>query len=110
MCRDRRSIISPGEEIICVPGLRGQGGRGWPPGVAGEQAAQDGEDVLAVLAGGVDVAADVQPVLGGVFAGQAAGYLLLGLAGPDAALADVVRAYRRLHAVRAVRRLRAGCV
>jgi hypothetical protein len=46
---------------------------------------------VAVLAGGVDVTADVQPVLGGVVAGEAAGYLLLGFQRVDAALADVVR-------------------
>ena len=34
--------------------------------------------LLAVLAGGVDVTADVEAVLGDVVAGQAAGYLLLG--------------------------------
>jgi len=51
---------------------------------------QDGNDVAAVLAGCVDVAADVQAVLGRVFAGQAAGDLLLGLVRADAALADVV--------------------
>jgi hypothetical protein len=43
-----------------------------------------------VLAGGVDVAADVQAVLGGVFAGEAAGDFLLGLERADAALAEVV--------------------
>ena len=48
---------------------------------AGHEAMQDGQDVLAVFAGGVDAAADVEPVLGGVFAGQAAGDLLLGLRG-----------------------------
>jgi hypothetical protein len=52
---------------------------------------QDVEDVLAVLAGGVDVAADAEPVLGGVFAGESAGDLLPGILGPDAASADVVR-------------------
>jgi hypothetical protein len=66
-------------------------GRGRLPGVSGERAAQDGEDVVAVLTGGVAVAADVEPVLGGVFAGEAAGYLLLCLGGAHAALADVVR-------------------
>ena len=55
------------------------------------EAAQDGEGVVAVLAGGVDVTVDVQPVLGGVFADEAAGDLLLGLQGPDAPLAEVVR-------------------
>ena len=39
-----------------------------------------------MLAGGVDVAADVEPVLGDVVAGEAAGDLLLGLQGADAAL------------------------
>ena len=47
--------------------------------------------LLAVLAGGVDVTADVEPVLGDVVAGQAAGDLLLGFQGPDAALADIIR-------------------
>jgi hypothetical protein len=41
---------------------------------------------VAVLAGGVDVAADVEPVLGGVFAGEPAGDLLLGFGGPYSAL------------------------
>ena len=52
---------------------------------------QDVHGVLAVLAGGVDVAADVEAVLGDVVAGQAAGDLLLGLERADAALADVAR-------------------
>jgi hypothetical protein len=43
------------------------------------------------LRAGVDVAADVEAVLGDVVAGQAAGDLLLGLERPDAAIADVVR-------------------
>jgi hypothetical protein len=42
--------------------------------------------VVAVLAGGVDVAADVEAVLGDVVAGEAAGNLLLGSQGADAAL------------------------
>ena len=54
---------------------------------------------------GVDVAADVQPVLGGVFAGEPAGDFLLRLQRPDAALADVVRADRQLRAVRVIRSL-----
>src|SRR5437773_9858685 len=58
---------------------------------AGHEVVQNSEGILAVLAGGVDVAADVEPVLGDVVAGQAAGYLLLGLQGADAALAEVVR-------------------
>ena len=46
----------------------------WP---AEHEVVQDVHGVLAVLTGGVDVAADVKPVLGGVVAGQAAGDLLL---------------------------------
>ena len=57
-------------------GLAGDRGH---PGVPGEQGVQDGQDVAPVLAGGVDVAADVEAVLGGVVAGQPAGDLLLGL-------------------------------
>jgi hypothetical protein len=70
---------------------------------------QDVHGVLTVLAGGIDVAADVEAVLGDFVAGQAAGDLLLGLEGPDAALADVVQANRRLRVIGAVRRQRAGC-
>ena len=50
---------------------------------------QDVHGVASVLAGGVDVAADVEAVLGNVVAGQAAGDLLLclqGLAGELARL------------------------
>src|SRR5512132_1183297 len=72
-------------------GLRGECLCGWPPGFAEHEVVQDVHGVLAVLAGGVDVAADVEPVLGDVVAGQAARYLLLGFEGADAALADVVR-------------------
>jgi hypothetical protein len=43
-----------------------------------------------VFAGGVDVAADIEPVLGDVLAGEPAGDLLLCLGGPKVALADVV--------------------
>ena len=52
---------------------------------------QDVHGVLAVLACGVDVAADIEAVLGDIVAGQAAGYLLLGFQGPDSALRDIVR-------------------
>jgi len=65
--------------------------------------------VLAVLAGGVDVAADVEPVLGDVVAGQAAGDFLLGFQRPDAALADVVRSRCRLRVMRVLRSIRIGC-
>jgi hypothetical protein len=70
---------------------------------------QDVHGVLAVLAGGVDVAADVEPVLGDVVAGQASGDLLLGFQRADAALADVVRSRCRLRVVRVLRSIRIGC-
>jgi hypothetical protein len=70
---------------------------------------QGGEGVAAVLAGGVDVAADVEPVLGDVVAGQAAGDLLLGFQRADAALADVVGPRRRMQMARMMRRIRPGC-
>src|SRR2546423_4502046 len=73
------------------PWLRGEC-LGWrPPGGAGHELVQDVHGVAAVLAGGVDVAADVEAVLGDVVAGQAAGDLLLGFQRADASLADVVR-------------------
>ena len=64
---------------------------GWSPGVAGEGLADGCHDIDAVLARGVDVAADVEPVLGDVFAGQAARDLLLCFGGPQVSFADVVR-------------------
>jgi hypothetical protein len=70
---------------------------------------QDVHGVLAVLAGGVDVAADVEPVLGDVVAGEAAGDFLLGFQGADAALADVIRPSRGLLVMRVLRSIRAGC-
>ena len=51
---------------------------GGRQGLPGHELVQDVHGVLAVLAGGVDVAADVGPVLGGVVACQTAGDLLLG--------------------------------
>ncbi len=54
----------------------------WSPGVAGEGGADAGDDVGFVFADGVDVAADVEAVLGDVFAGESTGDLLLGLGGP----------------------------
>jgi hypothetical protein len=71
---------------------------------------QDVHGVAAVLAGGVDVAADVEAVLGDVVAGQAARYLLLGFQRADAALADVIRPSRGLLVMRVPRSIRAGCV
>jgi len=53
---------------------------------------QDVHGVLAVLARGVDVTADIEAVLGDVVAGQAAGDLLLGFQRADAALADYATA------------------
>ena len=58
--------------------LRGECRRGRSPGPAEHEVVQDVHGILAVLAGGVDVTADVEPVLGDVVAGQAAGYFLLG--------------------------------
>src|SRR5690348_5249934 len=68
----------------------GRGEGGWAPGVAGERGADSGHDACAVLADGVDVAADVQAVLGDVVAGQPPGDLLLGLGRAQVPLADVV--------------------
>jgi hypothetical protein len=65
--------------------LRGESLHGRSPWVSGHELAQDVHGVLAVLAGGVDVAADVESALGDVVAGQAAGDLLLGVQGMDAA-------------------------
>ncbi len=65
------NVADPGPPPGSAAELWGCGRRRWPPGVAEHEVVQDGHDVVAVLAGGVDVAADVQPVLGGVFAGQA---------------------------------------
>jgi hypothetical protein len=59
---------------VCVSG---RGGKCGLPGVSGDGLAERGHDVDAVFAGGVDVAADVQAVLGDLFAGQASGDLLL---------------------------------
>jgi hypothetical protein len=70
---------------------------------------RDVHGVRAVLAGGVDVAADVEAVLGDVVAGEAAGDLLLGFQGADAALADVVRSRCRLRVVRMLTSIRFGC-
>ena len=60
---------------------------GWgQPEFAEHELVQDFVCAEAVFAGGVDVAADVEPVLGDVVAGEAAGDLLLGLQGADAAV------------------------
>src|SRR5258708_12474508 len=88
----------PGEEAVLLVGV---GDVGWlwsgrwrvwrEPWCAGHDCAQDVHGVAAVFAGGVDVAADVQAVLSGLFAGEPAGYLLLGFERAHAALGDVVR-------------------
>src|SRR6202522_4853060 len=72
----------------CDCRLRGECLRGRSPGPAEHEVVQDVHGVAAVLAGGVDVAADVEAVLGDVVAGEAAGDLLRGFQGPDAALGD----------------------
>jgi hypothetical protein len=65
--------------------------------------------VLAVLAGGIDVTADIEPVLGDVVAGQAAGDLLLGFQRADSALADIGRSRCRLRVVRMLRSIWIRC-
>src|SRR5437870_5644266 len=84
-------MIGPLWTMSEVCGGSGRCLAGWSPGVAGEGPVYGGHDVDAVLAGGVDVAADVEPVLGCGFAGQAAGDFLLRFGGPQVSLADVVR-------------------
>jgi hypothetical protein len=56
-------------------------GDGWVPGVAGEGVVEGAQGVVAVFAEGVEVAADVEAVLGDVFAGESAGNFLLGFGG-----------------------------
>ena len=64
----------------------------WPsqPGITGHELVQDFVGTEAALAGGADIAADVEPVLSDVAAGQVPEYLLPVLQQVDAALADVV--------------------
>src|SRR5580704_11350290 len=68
------------------------GEMGWAGGIQGRPSMllEDVERAEAVLAGGVDVAADVEAVLGDVVAGQAPADHLLGFQGADAALREVV--------------------
>src|SRR5262249_2685879 len=68
----------------CWPGLDAVGD-GWRPGAAGEGAAQGGEHLCPVFAGGGEVAADGVAVAGGVFGAQAAGDFLLGFGGAQVA-------------------------
>ena len=74
-------------------GARGQAwpGTGGVQGLPVNRACRTAKTSLAVFAGGVDVAADTEAVLGGVVAGQPAGDLLLGLIRAQSGLADVVR-------------------
>ena len=81
--------------LLGVAGLSlpasGRGGQRRLPGAAGHRVAQGSHGIDAAFAGGVDVAPDVQPVLGDVLAGQAARDFLLCFGWPQVALADVVR-------------------
>ena len=79
------------------------------PGPAEHEVVQDVHGVAAVLAGGVDVAADVETVLGDVVAGQAAGDLLLCFQRPDSSFADVVQPSRGLHVMRRAGSIRIWC-
>jgi hypothetical protein len=59
--------------------LRGEGRAGGCQGRAAEpEVVQDAHGILAVLAGGVEVAADVEPVLGGVVAGLSTSFIPAG--------------------------------
>jgi hypothetical protein len=86
-----RLTVSDGGAVLAGV-LRGNR-LGWgQPGVSGHELVQDFVGGEAVLAGGVDVAADVEAVLGDVVAGEAAGDLLLGFQRADAALGLMPRA------------------
>src|ERR1700712_2232456 len=69
--------------------VRRSGWRGdrWLPGITGEGVADAGDDVGFVFADGVDVAADVEAVLGDGLAGESSGGGA-GAAGGAAAAAD----------------------
>src|ERR1035437_9741577 len=84
-------IHSPGERrvmggAVSALVLRGEPLCGWLPGAAEHELVQDFHGTASVLAGGVDVAADVEAVLRAVVAGEAAGDVLLDFQGADAAL------------------------
>ena len=64
---------------VCWVRRLGGCGQWWLPGFPGEGVADAGQDVDAVFAHGVDVAADVEAILGDDLAGQPPGDLLLGL-------------------------------
>ena len=91
-----------GRDVMVMPTGLGQ------PRVAEHELLQDFVGTEAVLSGRVDVAADVEAVLGDLVAGKASGYLLLGFQGADAALAEIIQANHRLRVIRAVR-CQAGC-
>lgn len=61
------------------------------PGVAGDRVENGGHGIEAVFCGGGDIAADGQPVSGGLFGLETSADLLLDLQGPQVALALVVR-------------------
>jgi len=101
------TVSDGGADLIAL--LRGDR-LGWgQPGITEHDLVQDVVGAEAVLAGGVDVAADVEPVLGGVVAGQPSGDLLLGLQRADVAFAAVVRSRCRLRVVRVLRSIRISC-
>ena len=80
----RWTVCDGDADLIAL--LRGDRPGRWQPGVPEHELVQDVVGAEAVLAGGVDVAADVEPVLGDVVAGEAARDLLLCFQGADAAL------------------------
>jgi hypothetical protein len=79
------------------------------PRVAGEGVAEGGDGINPVFDRGADVAAQGQPVGGGIIAGEPAGDLLLGLGGPQVALGEIVGSSRRLHLMRAMRSIGVWC-
>jgi hypothetical protein len=71
------------------------------PGIPEHELLQDFEGAGAVFPGGVDVAADVEAVLGDVVAGQAPADLLLCFQGADSVLRGAAgRPYGRVEAKR----------
>lgn len=76
--------------------LRGECLYGRSPGPSEHEVVRDVHGALAVLAGGVDVASDVEPVLGDIVAGQATGDLLLRFQRAHAALGLMLFVGQRL--------------
>jgi hypothetical protein len=56
--------------VSWLAAVSGWCGDRWLPRVAGQRGADSGDDVGFMFADGVDVAADVEAVLGDVFAGE----------------------------------------